>query len=112
MIRFKEYKLLQDIETYTKQHNSYKLEAKRIKYASVFAGASTGIATIAAIVNAIESGITDDKTLLLTLAAITFGFITNFSHADYKKTEQTAKKYKKKLRKKNIALQKIQKTRQ
>lgn len=97
-MQYKEYKLSQDIKRHTQQEEFYKKQAKSAKYASIFAGCDTGIATIVAIMHAIESGITDNDTLLFTMAAIGFGIITNVTYETYKNNKHLANKYRNKIR--------------
>ncbi len=110
-MRQKEHRLLQNIKDYTKQKNFYKRQANLSKYACIFAGCGTGFATIGAIINAIDSGITDDNTLLFTMAAIGFALATNATYETHKNTNKIAKRYLNKIQKRNRSLNKIHKTR-
>ena len=110
-MRYKEYSLLEDIKTYEKRKDFHKKQAKLSKYAYIFAACGTGLATIGAIINAIDSGITDDNTLLFTMAAIGFSLATNATHETQKHNNKTIKKYQNKIQKRNHALKKLHKTR-
>lgn len=110
-MRYKEHWLLQDIKKYTKEKEHYKKLAKKSKYACIFACCGTGIATIAAFMNAAETGSSDDTTALFGLTAIGFALVTNATYKSHKHTNKIAKKYRNKIQKRNRALKNLHKTR-
>ncbi len=110
-MRQKEHRLLQNIKDCTKQKNFYKRQANISKYACIFACCGTGIATIAAFMNAAETGSSDDTTALFGLTAIGFALVTNATYKSHKHTNKIAKKYRNKIQKRNRALKNLHKTR-
>jgi len=110
-MRNKESNLLQDIKTYTKQKNFYKNQAKFAKYACIFACCGTGIATIAAFVNAAETSSGDDTAALFGLTAIGFALAAYATYETHKANSKMVNKYRNKIQKINRALKNLHKTR-
>ncbi len=103
--------LLQDIKTYTTNKDFCKKQANLSKYASIFACCGAGLATISAIIHAIETRGSDDKTWLLLMTVTVFIFTASVAHKTHKNTNNIAKKYQKKIQKRNRTLKRLYKTR-
>lgn len=98
------------------KYNSRKTEkefhlaqAKFSKFGAIFAGASAGIATIAALVNCIEDKYGNAATL--AFFALMCGLVCNFAYDTHKKSTKYARKAHKQMRKAQRAYTKDQKQR-
>ena len=110
-MRLKEYLLRQDIKHYEQRKASELKSAKRYKYLSIFTGASTGIASIAALLSLpnIEQNLSEFY--IYTLCTIMFGMLASSTHDLHKDQTKNAKKYHKKLLKAQQKIKTINKTR-
>ncbi|MBE6461760.1 MAG: hypothetical protein E7006_02855 [Alphaproteobacteria bacterium] len=96
------------------KYNSRKTEkefhltqAKFSKFGAIFAGASTGISAIAAIMNYIEDK--DDNAAILAFFALMCGLVCNFAYGTHKESTKHARKAHNQMRKAQRAYAKTQK---
>ena len=110
-MRYKAYRLQNEIDTLTKRKEYLKHQAKMSKYASIFAGTGSGIVAIIAIINAMNPNINNDQTLAIAFFAFALAIATHGANETAKQSNKQAERLKKTINKRNRTLQKLTKTR-
>ena len=108
-MKWKEKHLLEKYRQHKYNEDLQHARATWAKYSAILAGASAGIATIAAIVTTIETNL--DYGLGVGSLAITMGLISKGAYDSYKKHEKKAKQAHTKARNTQRSLNKCYKQR-
>lgn len=110
-MRYKEYRLQKEIQELTKAKEFAKMQAKMSNYACIFAGTASGIATIVAIISAMDPQVSDDQTLTMAFFAFALAIAAHGAHGTDKQSKKQAEQFKKTITKRNRTLRKLTKTR-
>lgn len=104
---FKRNNLITKYNSRKTEKEFHLAQAKFSKFGAIFAGASAGIATIAALVNCIEDKYGNAATL--AFFALMCGLICNFAYDTHKESTKHARKAHKQMQKAQRAYYKTQK---